>query len=163
MTIKHSEYMYILSFIVTARLLIAPFFVIPFVTNTYYFCRVFLSWTHETVMEWVPKRKSKPYAHRLWPVWQFPPCINTLRLRQNGRHFADDTFKRILMNENIRSSINISLKFVPNCLIYNIPALVQILAWRRPGDKPLSEPMVVNLLTHICVTRPQRVNWLCHG
>ena len=39
----------------------------------------------------------------------------------------------------------------------NIPALVQIMAWRRPGDKPLSEPMMVNLLTHICVTRPQWV------
>ena len=39
-----------------------------------------------------------------------------------------------------------------------IPALVQIMAWRRPGDKPLSEPMMVSLLTHICVTRPQWVN-----
>ena len=29
------------------------------------------------------------------------------------------------------------------------------MAWRRPGDKPLSEPMLVNSLTHICVTRPQ--------
>ena len=32
------------------------------------------------------------------------------------------------------------------------------MAWRRPGDKPLSEPMMVNLLMHICVTRPQWVN-----
>ena len=39
----------------------------------------------------------------------------------------------------------------------NIPALVQIMAWRRPGDKPLSETMMVSLLTHICVTRPQCV------
>ena len=31
------------------------------------------------------------------------------------------------------------------------------MAWRRSGDKPLSEPMMVNLLTHICVTRPQWV------
>ena len=31
------------------------------------------------------------------------------------------------------------------------------MAWRRPGDKPLSEPMMVSLLTHICVTRPQWV------
>ena len=31
------------------------------------------------------------------------------------------------------------------------------MAWRRPGDKPLSEPMVVRLPTHICVTRPQWV------
>ena len=85
-------------------------------------------------------------------------ALNTLRPRQNGRHFADDSFKRNFMNENVRISINISLKFVPKGLINNIPALVQIMAWRRPGDKPLSEPMMVNLLTHICVTRPQWVN-----
>ena len=36
-----------------------------------------------------------------------------------------------------------------------ISALVQIMAWRRQGDKPLSEPIMVSLLTHICVTRPQ--------
>ena len=42
--------------------------------------------------------------------------------------------------------------------INNIPVLVQILAWRRPGDKPLSGPMMVRLPTHICVTRPQWVN-----
>ena len=29
------------------------------------------------------------------------------------------------------------------------------MTWRRPGDKPLSEPMMVSLLTHICITRPQ--------
>ena len=42
--------------------------------------------------------------------------------------------------------------------INNIPALVQIMAWRRSGDKPSSEPMMVSLPTHICVTRPQWVN-----
>ena len=52
----------------------------------------------------------------------------------------------------------ISLKFVPKGPINNNPALVQIMAWRRSGDKPLSEPMMVSLLTHICVTRPQWVN-----
>ena len=40
----------------------------------------------------------------------------------------------------------------------NIPALVQIMAWHRPGDKPLSEPMLIILLTHVCVTWPQWVN-----
>ena len=83
------------------------------------------------------------------------PQLNSLRPRQNGRNFADDTFKCIFLNENISISIKISLKFVPNGPINNIPALVQIMAWRRPGDKPLSEPMMVNLPTHICVTRPQ--------
>ena len=86
------------------------------------------------------------------------PSSSTLRPRQNGRRFADDTFKHIFLNENVRISIKISLKFVPKGPINNNPALVQIMAWRRPGDKPLSEPMTVSLLTHICVTRPQWVN-----
>ena len=83
--------------------------------------------------------------------------INTLRPRQNGRHFGDDTFNRIFVYENVTISIKFSLKFVPKGPINNIPALVQIMAWRRPGDKPLSEPVMVSLLTHICVTRPQWV------
>ena len=83
--------------------------------------------------------------------------FNTLRPRQNGRHFADDTFNYVFMNENVRISIKFSLKFVPKVPINNIPALVQILAWRRIGDKPLSEPMMVNFLRHICVTRPQLI------
>ena len=37
------------------------------------------------------------------------------------------------------------------------------MAWRRPGDKPLSEPIMVSLLTHICVSRPQWVNSLSPG
>ena len=53
--------------------------------------------------------------------------------------------------------IKISPKFVPDGPINNIPALVQIMAWRRPGAKPLSEPMMVTFPTHICVTRPQWV------
>ena len=78
-----------------------------------------------------------------------------LRPRQNGRHFADDTLNRIFLNENVRISIAISLKFAPKGSINNIPTLVQIMAWRRPGDKPLSESMMVSLMTHIGVTRPQ--------
>ena len=85
--------------------------------------------------------------------------LNTLRPRQNGCHFADDIFKCIFLNENVWIPVKISLKFVPKGPINNIPALVQIMAWRRPGDKPLSEPItVVSLPTQICVTRPQWVN-----
>ena len=76
--------------------------------------------------------------------------FNTLRPRQNGRHFPDDIF----LNENVKISIKISLKFVPKGPINYITTLVQIMAWRRPGDNPLSEPMMVSLLTHMCVTRP---------
>ena len=50
------------------------------------------------------------------------------------------------------------MKFVPKTPINNILSSVQIMAWCRPGDKPLSEPMVVSLPTHICVTPPQWFN-----
>ena len=72
---------------------------------------------------------------------------------------SDDIFKCIFLNENVRIPIKIPLKFVPKGPINNIPALVQIMAWRRPGDKPLSEPMMLSLPTHICVTRPQWVTY----
>ena len=100
-----------------------------------------------------------------------PPCgdirnrylhqnrFNTLRPSQDGRHFAADIFKCIFLNKYVRISAEISLKFVPKGTINNIPSLVQIMAWRQPGDKPLSEPMIVRLSTHICVTRPQ---WVKH-
>ena len=84
--------------------------------------------------------------------------LNTLRPRRNEQHFADDIFKLIFFNENVWISIKISLKFVPKGPINNIPALVQIMAWRRPGNKPLSEPMMVRSTTHICVTGPQWIN-----
>ena len=79
------------------------------------------------------------------------PChhFNTLGPRQNGCRFADDIFKCIFLDENVSISIDISLKYVPKCPINNIPALVQIMAWRRPGDKSLPEPMLVGSLTHI--------------
>ena len=80
-----------------------------------------------------------------------------MRPRQNGRHFADDISNCISLIENIWIPIKISLKFVPGGPINNIPALVQIMAWRRQGDKPLSGPMMDSLPTHICVTRPQWV------
>ena len=73
--------------------------------------------------------------------------VNTLRPRQNRRHFTDDIFKCIFLNANVWIPIKISMMFVPKGPINNIPALVQIMACCRPGDKPLSEPMMVGL-TH---------------
>ena len=50
-----------------------------------------------------------------------------------------------------------SLKFVSRDPINNTLALVQIMAWRQPGDKPFFEPLMFSTLTHICVIKPQRV------
>ena len=113
---------------------------------------------HDDVITW---KQFAHYWHEwtpLVPLLALAAPINTLRPRQNGRHFPDDICKCIFLNENIWIPIRFSLKFVPEGPINNIPALVQIMAWRRPGDKPLSEPTLVSLLTHICITRPQWVN-----
>ena len=63
-------------------------------------------------------------------IWSF----NTLRPRQDGRHYPDDIFRCIFLNENIWIGMNISLSFVPKGPIDNIPALARIMAWRRSGD-----------------------------
>ena len=71
----------------------------------------------------------------------------------------------MFLNENVWVLLQISLRFVPKGPINNMLALVQIMAcrlvimaWRRPGDKPLSGPMMVRSLTHTCVPWPQWVN-----
>ena len=87
--------------------------------------------------------------------------VNTLRLRQNDHYFPDNIFKCLLLNENIWIAVQISHKFVPEGPIKNIPALAQIMAWHQPGDRPLSKPMLVRLLTHICMTQPQWVKEWC--
>ena len=99
--------------------------------------------------------KSDHFPVCLNIMFKKPGKVNTLRPRRNERHFAEDIFKRIFFNENVWISIKMSLKFVSNDPINNIPALVHIMARRRSGDKPLSEPMMVSLPTHICLTRPQ--------
>ena len=71
-----------------------------------------------------------------------PLGFNTLRARQNGRHFPNDIFEHIFLDENVWILIKISLKFVPYGPTYNNPALVQIMALCRLDDKPLCEPMI---------------------
>ena len=56
---------------------------------------------------------------------------------------AGDIFNQIVLKENGRIPIQISRNFFPGSLIDNKPALVQVMAWRRTGDKPLSAPMML--------------------
>ena len=83
------------------------------------------------------------------------------RTRQtlNSQEAANKTHSHLNYGVSIvKICEKLSMSIVPMCPIINIPALVQIMAWRRWGDKPLSEPMMVRLPMHICVTRPQWVN-----
>ena len=84
--------------------------------------------------------------------------VNTLRPRPNCHHFTDAIFKCIFSNENVWISHKISVKVVPRVQINNIPTSVQIMAWHHPDSELSSEPMMVSLPMHICVTRPQWVD-----
>ena len=80
----------------------------------------------------------------LGPTWTLMVAIsNILRPRQHVCRFTDNIFKCIFFNENCCILIKMSLKFVPKDSVNKTPALVQIMAWRRTGDKPLSKPMLV--------------------
>ena len=84
--------------------------------------------------------------------------LNKLRPWQNGRHFPDDIFKCVLFNENVWILSEISLKFVHKRHFNNIPALVQTMAWRRPGESHYLNQWWPSSLTHIWVSLPQWVN-----
>ena len=77
-----------------------------------------------------------------WASASFLAC-NSSPPGQNGRHFTDDIFRCIFMNENVCILIIISLEFVPKGLIDNLSALVQVMAWRLTCDKPLPEQMII--------------------
>ena len=97
------------------------------------------------------------HLNQCWPRPMMPCGITNPQWidsapRQNGCHSTDITFKCIFLNENVWISIIISLKFVPKGPVNNIPAFVQIMAWHRIGNKPLSEPIMISLLMHIYVS-----------
>ena len=117
-------------------------------------------WVQHSDVNFVIQKRLNCFA-KGWDIRSHPIfeglSVNTLGPRHNGHNFLD-IYKCIFLNENEWMLLKISLKFVPRVRITNILALVQIMAWRRPGDKSLSEPMMVSSLTYICVTRPQWVN-----
>ena len=110
--------------------------------------------------EWV---RGWQYAHQMVP-------FNTHKLNDIVYcHIEAETklqpfhrrhFQCIFLNENVWISLSIWLKIIPKVRVKNIAALVQIMAWCRPGDKPLFEPMMVSLLTHICGIQPIWVIYL---
>ena len=67
------------------------------------------------------KTKHEFVIFFFWDLLEIPWDFTGM---QNGRHFPDDIFKCISLNENVWIPIKISLKFVPKVRIKNIPALV---------------------------------------
>ena len=71
-------------------------------------------------------------------------------LDKNGRHFPDDIFRCIFMNEKICALIEISLKFVPKGPLNNNPAL---------ASSHYLNQCWPDSLTHICSTRGRWVHY----
>ena len=122
----------------------------------YIFLKMSVSWCNvcilmQTSLKFVPKGLSNHHWFKYW--------LNTLRPRQNGCHLISRHHFEIDFLE--LEYMNFDWNFIEICSrgpVNNISALVPIMAWCWPGSKPLSEPMMVSLLMHICVTLPQWVN-----
>ena len=77
--------------------------------------------------------------------------FNTLRPRRNYYHFAEDIFNYILLQcMNFAYDFRI-VEFLPKVRINNVPALLQIMAWRRASDEPLSEPTLASVFAFLCL------------
>ena len=125
-------------------------------------------------MFYVPVLSSINYRHWHWVHWVFMiyslnnVCIplysiqlhiNTLRPKQNGRHFPNNIFKCLFLKENSWISIRISLKFLPKVPINYKPALVQIMTGCLTGDKPLFEPMM-GYFTDTYMRHSALISWM---
>ena len=97
-------------------------------------------------------------------LWRTLLTLTQLPLDKMAAILADDIFRCIFMNEKFCILIEISLKFVPKGPINNNPALVQLMAWRQIGNKPLFEPILTRFTdAYICGTRGRWVNTLRPG
>ena len=92
----------------------------------------------EMLQSWTKPWYSLSLCLNMW-------AINSSPHGQNGRHFADNIFKCIFLNEKFCTWIQISLKFVFKVPIDNKSALVQVMAWGWIGSKPLSEPVIADM------------------
>ena len=82
------------------------------------------------------------YCHERSQTWM---VLKHIEAETKWPLFRRWHFQVHFLEWNVSIPIKISLKFVPKGSINNIPALVQIMAWRRIGDKPLFEPMTVQI------------------
>ena len=118
------------------------------------FCHIFIAIAQKQ------KRYDDSYSNNIFPSenralgvsnHRQPTCL-THWGREKNAAFSQTTFLHAFL----------WMKFVPK-VPNNIQALVQIIAWHRPGDKPLSESLMVSLLMHIWVSRPQWINSFFSG
>ena len=90
-----------------------------------------MAWCSQTTRNCLGQCSPRPLTCYYFVSWE--QCVNnTSSPRQDDRHFPDDIFNCIFLNENDRILIQISLTYVPRCPIVNNPALLQ--AWTNDDD-----------------------------
>ena len=112
-------------------------------------CTILCVWIWSILMDQLVENKLKYLQHlalmNSCSIFLKPELTNwirnTLKPTQKGRFFADDIFKHIFLNENVRILIEFHWSLF-------LRVQLTIMAWRRRGNKPLTDPMVVSLLTH---------------
>ena len=96
-------------------------------------------------------------------VYKFGDCcsnpFNTLKLRQNGRHFPDIIFKCIFLMKMYEFRLGF-LRFVPKVPINNIPSLVQIMTWRQPN--PFKVITQTSLISKNSESKWPKQRWIWH-
>ena len=106
-------------------------------------CKNTLAETITIALNYIIEHRDISYT---WAFGIRSAVFNSSSPWQNDRHFADDIFRRIFMKTKNCISIRISLKIVPNGAIDNNSAMLQIMAWRRTGDEPVSESMLTQFI-----------------
>ena len=66
-----------------------------------------------------------------------------MEVEKTGSHFADRIFKRMFLYDFVLNSDSYCSEIVPNGPINNNLSLAKVMAWRRKGNKPLSELIIV--------------------
>ena len=89
-------------------------------------------------------------------------CFSVKTPKQNGRLFADSTFKWILLIEMFSISIIISVKFLPKGLIEKKKsALIQIMAWHQTDNNPFCESMMAQVTYEVSWGSRRVFVWHC--
>ena len=114
----------------------------PDATNNYIWIKITKSALKKCILGNFYKKSDVSPSSQICYTHRVCVPLNSSPHEQNDHHFADNIFWCIFVNEMFHVLIKISLKFVSRNPIDNKPALVQVMAWRRLGNKPLSGPML---------------------
>ena len=127
--------------------------VVHVITTVFHEKKRKIYWFHHLGIQ-VEHGHRKDVSSQLWGIELGIYALRALThwCRDEMGNMSQTTFSNVL---SLMDFFLFRLKFLPKRRVNNIPALVQMMAWRRLGDKPLLEPMMASLPTHICVSRPQ--------